>query len=190
MKLETNEDLLLRGLAKNDRKAVETVYQMNYNMVHSLIINNNGTAEDAKDIFQEAMIVLYEKSRSSSFELNCQIRTYVYSVARRLWLKKLQQASRFSGDIGHAEQTVHVEEDLEEHQRKDADFGIMEKAMGSLGEPCRGLLEAFYLQKKHMQDIALSFGYTNAENAKTQKYKCLMRLKKLFFSQYKTERDE
>ena len=29
------------------------------------------------------------------------------------------------------------------------------------------------------------FGYTNADNAKTQKYKCLMRLKKLFFAQYK-----
>ena len=185
MKSETNEKLLLKGLAANDRKSVETVYKMNYNLVHSLVINNNGTADDAKDIFQEAMIVLYEKSRNSSFELNCQIRTYVYSVARRLWLKRLQQAGRFSGDIGHAEQTVPVDDDLEDQQRKDVDFGIMEKSMGSLGEPCRGLLEAFYLQKRQMQDIAQQFGYTNAENAKTQKYKCLMRLKKLFFSQYK-----
>jgi hypothetical protein len=37
-----------------------------------------------------------------------------------------------------------------------------------------------------MQEIAASFGYTNADNAKNQKYKCLMRLKKLFFTQYKT----
>ena len=57
--------------------------------------------------------------------------------------------------------------------------------MGSLGEPCKSLLEAFYMQKKGMQEIAGIFGYTNAENAKTQKYKCLMRLKKLFFTQYK-----
>ena len=58
-------------------------------MVQSLIINNNGTADDAKDIFQEAMIVLYEKARSGTFELSCQIKTYVYSVSRRLWLKKI-----------------------------------------------------------------------------------------------------
>ncbi len=52
-------------------------------------------------------------------------------------------------------------------------------------EPCKTLLEAFYINKKNMQEIAATFGYTNAENAKTQKYKCLVRLKKLFFSQYK-----
>jgi len=60
----------------------------------------------------------------------------------------------------------------------------MEKSLKNLGEPCKSLLEAYYHQKKNMVEIAASFGYTNADNAKNQKYKCLMRLKKLF-SQYK-----
>jgi hypothetical protein len=64
---------------------------------------------------------------------------------------------------------------------------MMEKAMNSLGEPCKSLLQAFYINKQNMQEIAATFGYTNADNAKNQKYKCLIRLKKLFFSQYKTE---
>lgn len=185
MKVEINEKALLLGLARNDKKAVETIYRENYTMVQSLIINNNGSTDDAKDIFQEAMIVLYEKARSGTFELNCQIKTYIYSVSRRLWLKKLQQSSRYSGDIGHAETVVPVDEDLEGHTRRDAEFEMMDKAIGGLGEPCKSLLEAFYLQKKNMQEIALNFGYTNAENAKTQKYKCLMRLKKIFFTHYK-----
>jgi RNA polymerase sigma factor (sigma-70 family) len=150
-----------------------------------LIINNNGTADDAKDIFQEAMIVLYEKARSGTFELNCLIKTYVYSVARRLWLKRLQQANRYNGEISGSEAAVPVEDDIGEHARRDADFEMMEKAILSLGEPCKSLLEAFYLQKRNMQEIATSFGYTNAENAKTQKYKCLVRLKKIFFTHYK-----
>jgi hypothetical protein len=78
-----------------------------------------------------------------------------------------------------------VEDDIEEHTRRDAEFEMMRKAIVSLGEPCKSLLEAFYLQKKNMQEIAVSFGYTNAENAKTQKYKCLIRLKKIFFTHYK-----
>jgi hypothetical protein len=60
----------------------------------------------------------------------------------------------------------------------------MDRALNSLGEPCKSLLKAFYIEKKSMDQIALLFGYTNADNAKNQKYKCLMRLKKLFFSQY------
>ena len=185
MKSENNEQLLLQGLARNDKNAVETIYRLNYHTIQSLIINNNGSSDDAKDIFQETMMVLYDKARSGTFELNCLIKTYMYSVARRLWLKKLQQASRFSGDIGHAENTVHVEDDLDDHQRRDREFGMMEKAMAGLGEPCKSLLEAFYLRKKNMHDIAQDFGYTNAENAKTQKYKCLVRLKKVFFTHYK-----
>ncbi|MGZ8509049.1 MAG: RNA polymerase sigma factor [Chitinophagaceae bacterium] len=184
MNSENNERILLQGLARNDKKAVETIYRENYSTVQSLIINNNGTADDAKDIFQEAMIVLYEKARSGNFELSCQIKTYVYSVSRRLWLKRLQHASRYSGEISGAE-VVQVEDDIEEHSRRDAEFEMMEKAILGLGEPCKSLLEAFYLQKKNMQEIAASFGYTNAENAKTQKYKCLIRLKKIFFTHYK-----
>lgn len=184
MKREDTEQALLQGLARNDKKAVETIYKQNYNMVQALIINNNGSADDAKDIFQEAMIVLYEKARSGNFELNCQIRTYVYSVCRRLWLKRLQQTSRYA-EMGNSDSVVPVEDDLEDHVKKNREFDMMEKAIGGLGEPCKSLLEAFYLEKKTMQEIAANFGYTNAENAKTQKYKCLMRLKKIFFSHYK-----
>ncbi len=185
MNVENHERILLQGLARNDKKAVETIYKENFGTVQSLIINNNGTSDDAKDIFQEAMIVLYEKARSGSFELNCLIKTYVYSVSRRLWLKRLQQANRYNGELSGAEAAVPVEEDISEHARRDAEFEMMGKAIMSLGEPCKSLLEAFYLQKQNMQEIAASFGYTNAENAKTQKYKCLMRLKKIFFTHYK-----
>jgi len=81
--------------------------------------------------------------------------------------------------------TVPVDEDVEENERIDSEFQAMEKAISSLGEPCKSLLEAYYLEKKSMQEIASFFGYTNAENAKNQKYKCLVRLKKIFFAQYK-----
>jgi RNA polymerase sigma factor (sigma-70 family) len=185
VKPEIKETALLKGLARSDKKAVETIYKENYNMVQSLIINNNGSVEVAKDVFQEAMIVLYEKVCSGSFELNCQVKTYIYSVCRRIWLKRLQQLNRYSTGAENYESTVPVDEDLDEHERRNVEFEMMDKAIGHLGEPCKSLIEAYYLQKRSMQEIAVNFGYTNADNAKNQKYKCLMRLKKIFFSHYK-----
>jgi RNA polymerase sigma factor (sigma-70 family) len=170
-----NEKALLEGLAARE----------NFNMVQSLVINNNGSSDDAKDVFQEAMIVLYEKARSGSFELNCQIKTYMYSVSRRLWLKRLQQLNRYSPPVESLEIMVPVEDEIEEHEKRNSEFEMMDKAISSLGEPCKSLLEAYYLQKQNMQVIAANFGYTNADNAKNQKYKCLMRLKKIFFTHYK-----
>ena len=185
MKGDINEKALLQGLARSDRKAIETIYRENFNMVQALIINNSGSSDDAKDVFQEAMIVLYEKVRSGTFELNCLIKTYVYSVSRRLWLKRLQQKSHFAPVLEDAENTVQVDDEIEENERINVEFEAMDRAISSLGEPCKSLLEAYYLNRKSMQEIAVSFGYTNADNAKNQKYKCLMRLKKIFFAQYK-----
>jgi RNA polymerase sigma factor (sigma-70 family) len=185
VKPQTDEKALLEGLANNDKKAVETIYKDNFNMVQSLIINNNGSSDDAKDIFQETIIVLYEKVRSGTFELHCQIKTFVYSVSRRLWLKRLQQQNRYSSPGDSMENVVAVDEDIEAHEQRNTEFEMMEKAISNLGEPCKSLLEAYYLQKQNMQVIAANFGYTNADNAKNQKYKCLMRLKKIFFAHYK-----
>ncbi len=184
MKPEINEQLLLRGLAENDTKAIETIYKDNFKMVQAFILNNNGSYDDARDIFQEAMITLYEKAKSDSFVLTSQIKTYVYSVCRRLWLKRLQQMGRYVTQPEILEETIAVEDDIAIHEKRNADFAIMDRALNSLGEPCKSLLESYYLQKKGMHEIAADFGYTNADNAKNQKYKCLMRLKKLFFSQY------
>ena len=185
MNTPEQEQALLKGLAQNDKHAVETIYRENYSAIQSFVLNNNGSVDEARDIFQEAMIVLYEKARSPSFSLNCQLRTFVYSVCRRLWLKRLQQLSKYSLQVDSLEDTVPVEEEIEDHEKRNDDFVLMEHAMAKIGEPCKSLLDAYYIQKKSMQDIAGEFGYTNADNAKTQKYKCLMRLKKLFFAQYK-----
>ncbi len=179
------EKLILKGLAESDKKAIDTIYRQNYAMIQAFILNNSGSQDDARDIFQEAMIVLFEKARSGNFELSSQLKTYIYSVCRRLWLKKLNQMHKYSGNLDNMEETVAVEEELELHEKRDTDFTLMEAAMSKIGEPCKSLLDAYYIQKKNMQEIAANFGYTNADNAKTQKYKCLMRLKKLFFAQYK-----
>jgi RNA polymerase sigma factor (sigma-70 family) len=179
------EQELLKGLADNAKGAIEAIYKDNYGLIQHFVVNNNGSEDDARDIFQEALMVLYEKAQSGTFELNCQIRTYLYSVCRRLWLKKLQQNRRFETPIENLEDVVPVEEDLESHEKQNQQYVIMRAAMGKIGEPCKSLLEAFYVHHKNMIEIAAFFGYTNADNAKNQKYKCLMRLKKLFFAQYK-----
>ena len=94
---------------------------------------------------------------------------------------------RYNPSAENVDEVVSVEEELDVHEKRNADLIVMESALGKIGEPCKSLLEAYYLQKKSMPEIADFFGYTNADNAKTQKYKCLVRLKKIFFAQYKND---
>lgn len=176
---------LLQGLANSDDKSLEIIYSDNFPMIYRMVLQNNGSEDDAKDLFQESVIILYEKVQEGGFVLTSRLKTYIYAVCRRLWLKKLQGQAWQGTITEELEDVTPMEDTIEEHARRDEQFNIMEKAMGSMGEPCRTILEDYYLRKKSMQEISEKFGYTNAENAKNQKYKCLMRLKKLFFAQYK-----
>ncbi len=97
----------------------------------------------------------------------------------------MQQSQRFTPVVEFNEEFISIEDEFETHEKRNSDFILMEHALNKIGEPCKSLLEAYYFQKKNMPEIAVAFGYTNADNAKTQKYKCLVRLKKIFFAQYK-----
>lgn len=73
------------------------------------------------------------------------------------------------------------EDEIKVHEERESHYSQLNQALNQLGEPCASLLRAFYTQDKSMQQIASEFGYTNPDNAKTQKYKCLTRLRKLFY---------
>ena len=186
------DDALIAAIRGGDERALAHLYRLHWPMVSHFVLQNSGAEDDAQDVYQEGVMVFYEKVRDGSLELSCQIKTYLYAVCRRLWLKRLTSRSRFGVRLLDDEEhgpylTTGAEEDLLAAEEQDRRFATMSEALTHLGEPCRSLLEGFYLLDKSMQDLTAEFGYTNADNAKNQKYKCLVRLKKLFFTHYKEE---
>ncbi len=91
--------------------------------------------------------------------------------------------NRYSGDIRDFQEYMAIDDDIEKNKDRDLEFNKMGSALQLLGEPCKTIIEDFYIHNRSMQEICENFGYTNSDNAKTQKYKCLQRLKKLFFQQ-------
>ena len=176
----TDREVVL-GILNNSEDALNKLYVGYFPMVLQFILNNNGSEDDAKDVYQEGIIVLYNKVKSGDFELSSKLKTYLYSVCRRIWLKRLAQHSKKTNNIADFEDVLVVEEDVAQHEEKDRQFEKMQSALLLLGEPCKTIIQDFYISNLSMQDICEKFGYTNTDNAKTQKYKCLQRLKKLFF---------
>jgi RNA polymerase sigma factor (sigma-70 family) len=184
------EQHLLAALAKGERVATEQIYRQNYHIINGWLLKNGGSATDTDDLFQEAMVVLYSKSQNDEFRLTCSIGTYLFAVSKHLWYKKLQRKGKepialldnTGSDDDESENGIAYEEDIEAHEEREAHYNQLDEALEQIGEPCRSILKAYYHQDKSMQEIAADFGYTNTDNAKTQKYKCLTRLKKIFHS--------
>ncbi|MCC6182408.1 MAG: sigma-70 family RNA polymerase sigma factor [Bacteroidia bacterium] len=172
----------IEGLKQSDDVVLRALYKKYYNLVLKYVVNNSGDNQAAADVYQDTIIVLYETVQKPHFQLNCQLQTFIYSVAKRLWLKQLRnkgQLTRLNSE--EEDEVVDVSEELTEHLQKEADIKKMNDSLENLGEPCSTLLKDFYVHKLSMEEISEKFGYTNADNAKTQKYKCLQRLKRYFF---------
>ena len=175
------DELIIAEIRKKNEVALKELYKTYYPMVVHLICSNNGTEQEAKDVYQDAMIAFYERVQQPDFVLTCKIKTYVYAVCRRLWLKRLTQKKRYHGNIDEAESFLQIEEEIKSIDELESDYLKMNTAMAGLGEPCVSIIRDFYVNGRSMEDISAKYGYTNADNAKNQKYKCLQRLKKLFF---------
>ncbi|WP_028295622.1 RNA polymerase sigma factor [Olivibacter sitiensis] len=173
---------LLEGIKRGNSDTLKILYKQFYPMALRFVTHNSGSEDDAKDIFQEAVIALYDRIGQQKLDLKCQLKTFIYSICRNLWLKRLGKKDRYSLNIEDFEDSIPLVNEIEWMEERDKQFFMMEAAMKRLGEPCQSILKDFYIYNMSMQDISDKFGYTSTDNAKTQKYKCLQRLKKLFFN--------
>lgn len=174
---------LLEGLARGETASIEELYRIYFPVLTKWMLGRGGESTDAEDVFQEALVIVYEKAKDPGFCLTCRLSTYLFAVSKRLWYKKLGKDNRLElqGDMPENKAGM-AEEDVNVYIEKEQDFLRLKKAMKGLGEPCASLISAFYEEEKSMREIAEQFNYTNPENAKTQKYKCLNRLRKLYFA--------
>jgi RNA polymerase sigma factor (sigma-70 family) len=181
--MEISDHELLEGLRTGDGKLLSVLYRKYYVMVLKLVLNNSGREEEARDIYQDTILVLYENVQKRDFVLSCALQTYVYSVARRLWLKQLRRNGRLVLLREEAErESPDAAQAVEEHLEKETEIERMNESLAALGEPCLTLITDYYVKRLSMEEIAEKFGYTGPDTAKNQKYKCLQRLKKRFFN--------
>ncbi len=179
------EQQLLAQMATGDRKAAEQIYNQQADVICRWVIKNGGSATDATDIFQEAIMILFEKSQNEDFRLSCRIGTYLFAISKHLWYKKIQQRQKDPDSLSGAgiDEDWAYEDDISAHNEREVFYNQLQDALEQLGEPCSSLLKAYYHHDKDMQQIAAEFGYSNPDNAKTQKYKCLSRLRKIFYGE-------
>ncbi|MEA3495381.1 MAG: sigma-70 family RNA polymerase sigma factor [Bacteroidota bacterium] len=182
---KTEKDFIV-GLKKNDNFSLRFLYKLHFPMILNFVLSNNGSEQEAKDVYQEAFIVFYNNIHNTKFKLECKIKTYIYSVSRRLWLNELKFKKKTVSNINDVEEfLIFNKEDEDKLQEDEKKFEIIDDSFKKLGEPCTTILKDFYIHSLSIPEIVEKMGYTNTDNAKNQKYKCLKRLKKIFFSNYK-----
>jgi RNA polymerase sigma factor (sigma-70 family) len=168
---------ILARIRQGDEGALDYLYKKNYKMMTKMVINNSGSEDEAKDIYQDALIVFWQKAVSGNLVLSSKISTFIYSICQNLWRKELERKSKLSSE----EKDSPEINDVDKRERID----IINTSINNLGETCRKILTYYYFDNLSMSDIAEKLGFANADTAKTKKYKCKKELDELIKSKYK-----
>jgi len=140
----------------------------------------NCTSDEAKDVYQNAILVFYENIISGKLnEMTSTVKTYLFAVGKYKMMEHKKQSYKFAGDEKIPNLTKE-EASLEELNQKEEDLLMVEKCLHLLGDPCRRILELYYYQRMSMAEITSNLDYKNVDTTKNLKYKCIKRLKKLF----------
>ena len=159
---------VLERISQGDEGALEYLYKKHYRMMTRVVINNSGSEDEAKDIYQEALVAFWQKAINGQLVLTSKISTYLYSVCLNLWRKELDRKGRFT-DSDDEKYTY------QEFERKER-IRIINECIGELGETCRKMLTYHYFDGLSMSDIAKKLNLANTDTAKTKKYKCKKKL--------------
>ena len=140
----------------------------------------NFSIDDSKDIYQVSILILYDNVKSGKLEhLVSSIKTYLFAIGKNVARENMRKGKRTTSLHQHEWLKEHLVDEPDHKIEEDA-FRTAKDALAKLGEPCQKLVELFYYQRKTMEEISSLLNYKNAETAKTQKCKCMARLRKLF----------
>ncbi|MCB1148348.1 MAG: sigma-70 family RNA polymerase sigma factor, partial [Leptospiraceae bacterium] len=145
-----------------------------YPMILDLIQKNGGTAEDAADIFQEGMVVLYEKVNQGAVEWQSTLKTFLYAVCRNKWLmelrKKKNRKTNILEDNVHLADDTSIQKDIISQEKNE----LMRKHFKKLGDDCQKILKLFF-EATSMKDIGNIMGFSEGY-AKKKKFNCQQKL--------------
>ncbi len=173
-------DIIQRGERNAVNGVLKQLYMEYYPLVEKLILNNSGNRTSAADIFQESLIVFYNRVKEGKFNGASGIKTYIYAIARNLWLIELRRNKKVHLNFeGVLENYKNLEVNKEELNRKK-----IRLVLDKLNASCKEVLLDFYFGGLDMGEIRLKYGLGSEQAAKNKKYRCLQNLIKMVKSNY------
>lgn len=169
----------IEGLLQNNSFIIQAIYDKFVPKVVNYIRNNSGDKDQAKDIVQEVLVVIYKQARDKDLRLTCPFDAYFFLLCKRRWLNELKKPSRKTVTI--QEEKVYKNEAVDSLVFETETFGEREALFGEmfarLGKKCQELLQATF-RLKTMEEVAnklgISYGY-----ARKKKSLCIGKLTEL-----------
>lgn len=148
------------------------LYLNAFPIVASFISRRGGSLEQAKDVFQESLVVYYEVVMRESKEIKVSEKAYILGIARHLWFQE-QKRENLTDHTGFSTDELA----LTDHEKEEISTEKVLAFLETAGQKCMEILRAFYYDKLALAKISERFGFASTRSATVQKYKCLEKVR-------------
>ena len=172
------DEQYLNGLLGRDAAVLENIYQHFFPGIAKHVLDNSGSREDAEDVFQEGLLVLYRKAKGGNLTISSSFYTFFYAVCKRIWLKKLTRGKANRALPLEEERVGEIADDAAQALEQSEQYQLYRSKFKLLGEDCQNLLRLFF-KGASIAEIAGQMGYGSEGYAKKRKFQCKEQLVQL-----------
>lgn len=159
------DQVIIDGIIAGDERILTCFYKENIQYIQGYILRNRGNAEDVEDVFQDALVVLYQKLKSGFLELKVSIKTYFYGICKNVWKNRLRKKKELFIEDRKKHFDVEIDDsiivDIENQEREH----LYRKHFQKLSTDNKKILSLFF-EGKSMQEISKVIGYSEGYTRK------------------------
>ncbi len=165
-----NDQEIFDGVRHENEEVIQYLIRNYFPKIKRFVINNKGNLFDAEDVLQETLVIIFEKLRKKSLEINCQFGTYLFGIAKIVWIKELKKSAR-NENVEITSEIHLTESEFDKIYEKRERQKIYKEYFNKLGDECKKLLNHFFNGDK-IKDITMKMGYSSDQHTKNKKYIC------------------
>lgn len=180
--LDFSDEDLLQALKQQpvSNLAIQFLYRKYYATLSNYIKVNQGSGQDAEDIFQEVIVSFIEAVQCGKFRGDSAIGTFLFSLNRFTWLNELKKRNRkLTREENYTrdsyEEVAGASELIADREAKNMVMQLFDK----LGETCKKILLSYYYDNMAMKEILPLMNFENEQVLRNKKYKCLKTLEQM-----------
>jgi RNA polymerase sigma factor (sigma-70 family) len=166
-----SEKKIISGIRSHDSAVLEFVYLTYFPIIEGFVIHHSGSRDQAKDVFQEAMIIVYKRIKKGDLELTCKFGTYLYAICKNVWIQERKKYLLHTEKLSHQPLVVNDPGPEDDPLMQEYLDELFNKHFNQLSDDCRKILNMFF-NNHSVDEIRKAMNYKDLHHAADRKYRC------------------
>ncbi len=169
-----NDDEIIEGLKHGDDNVLNFLYKNYYGAVRSLVLKSYGTEDQARDIFQEVIIVIYNKLQNGNFKITSSFFTFFYAVIKNIWLdfRKMKKKNPLGNALDYNDEIGIDAEEVDLLATRALRSHLFYSYLKQLKEDCQKIL-SLTMEDYSSEEIAAKLEIKSVSYVRKRKSDCL-----------------